>query len=516
MDVSTLSWIVGDVESDNDDRCLSQARLEPPASVPLSSLLRWGHGHTAQPMGAQGQSCEHSDKCGGQTADDRRPPFLADSSLNEKVILWQGDLGALEVDALITPCAANYSTGTSTVFSRLLRYGGQDLREELEGLDVCRSGDARLVKAFGVPSRFLIVTVGPKFKEKYQIAAENTLNACYRECFKTLAESNLRHVAVPCSWYTKGYPIEDQVHVGLRTMRKCLEKLGHSIDSVVVVASTPQEHQLYEQLMPFYFPRDESEVVSGEGVPASCWTSWGEVTVEERKIRLTMAAEHTDSDGSRDGSPLFSPAVDVDRDFLDARDDADKSAVERLECTMSEASTVEVAKQVCMRYLRHARHLRPESDGNRFVYRGASTDFAGRRVLVLLGSRLPPRGVRDERALPLFSRELLALQGQNFVLVYANSDVASFETVTLEVLQEMLEVVSAVCRDTLQQLYIIHPGLWFRAAFMLARSWSESAARVWQSTIYCDSVAELSNYLSLEQLKLPPYVAACDGPGAGG
>jgi len=40
-------------------------------------------------------------------------------------------------------------------------------------------------------------------QEKYQVAAQNTLNACYRECLQLLAESELKTVAIPCFWYSR-------------------------------------------------------------------------------------------------------------------------------------------------------------------------------------------------------------------------------------------------------------------------------------------------------------------------
>ena len=35
------------------------------------------------------------------------------------------------------------------------------------------------------------------------MAAQNTLNACYREGLQLLAESELKTVAIPCFWYSR-------------------------------------------------------------------------------------------------------------------------------------------------------------------------------------------------------------------------------------------------------------------------------------------------------------------------
>lgn len=44
----------------------------------------------------------------------------------------------------------------------------------------CRTGEVRVSQGHGLPSRFIVHTVGPKYNIKYQSAAESTLHACYR------------------------------------------------------------------------------------------------------------------------------------------------------------------------------------------------------------------------------------------------------------------------------------------------------------------------------------------------
>lgn len=44
----------------------------------------------------------------------------------------------------------------------------------------CRTGEAKLTKGFNLAARFIIHTVGPKYKSKYRTAAESSLYSCYR------------------------------------------------------------------------------------------------------------------------------------------------------------------------------------------------------------------------------------------------------------------------------------------------------------------------------------------------
>jgi len=448
----------------------------------------------------------------GSEAPARAPPFAADDGINAKVHLWQGNLCALEVEALISPCAANYTCGSSSAFPKILRQGGRDLHAELRALEPCRSGEARIVKSFGMPSYWVLLSVGPKYKEKYHIAAENTLNACYRECMQLLVETELRTVGLPCIWYQKGYPLEEQVHVALRTMRKCLEKMRDKVDTVVFVASTPQEMELYASLLPRYFPRNTWEAETAARVlPDSCWTPWGEVAVEERKIKASNLMIRRDDDDSDGVEALFDGS---DRSFLDAREDADVSAKKRLESTINDAEDDYSARQTCLRYLRRAHEMSEEPEACRFVYE-AGMDRFGRRIVVVMGARFPALGVRDERTLALFVKEVDKLHGQTFVIFYANSAVASMDTQTLEVLQEMLSVVNAMYCSTCEQILILHPRLWFRAAFVVGRAVSDQAARAWNDIFYLETLEEVEQFVSVQQLMLPEYIHSCDMLGAG-
>lgn len=516
-----FSWLYGEEEQDEDDVDDAGlfAPIPPVVPVPLAALQPWGS--YWEPSGAapatmfpeilqfQGGGASSSACSASDFAQSRRPPWDVDNGINAKIYLWHGDLCALEVDALLAPTATGFKCGASTVFEKMLRHGGRELRSDLHFVESCRSGEARIAKAYGLPCCRLLLTVGPRYKDKYQEAAQNTLNACYRECFQLLVESDLRTIGIPCTWYTKGYPPEEQVPVALRTVRRCLEKLRSSVDAVVFVASSPEEAASYSKQLPMYFPRSVTEADAAAAMlPTCCWDTWGEVAVEERRIRVAAAVRGPTGDDDDDrGLPLFSPADDDDKDFLDCRQDADDQARQRLQGTMTDAQNLDSARIACLRYIRWSKDVQPESEGRRFLYRTCQDRF-GRHAAVLLGTRLPALGIRDDRTLPLFVKELEHFKGEKFVLIYVNSGVPAMDGSKLEVLQEMLAVISARYRAELAQLIVLHPGLWFRAAFAVGTTVCDATARAWRDTVYVEAIADLEAFFDITKLELPEYVRA--------
>lgn len=178
--------------------------------------------------------------------------------------------------------------------------------------ETCKTGEATVTKGCALPAscaarppaprpdppptpavvrrcRFIIHSVGPRYNERYQTAAENALHSCYRNSLRILKEEGLRSIAFPPLYAPrKGYPRVDAAHIALRacrhvtrsslrlpphsripwppsgTVRRFLEHFGDGIDVVVFVADSVADHSTYRRLLPLYFPRSEEEQVAAE------------------------------------------------------------------------------------------------------------------------------------------------------------------------------------------------------------------------------------------------------------
>ena len=138
-----------------------------------------------------------------------------------KIELTRADIVTLSVDAIVN--AANESLlGGGGVDGAIHRAAGPDLLAECYTLGRCPTGEARLTRAYRLPARFVIHTVGPMWHGGRHHEAE-LLASCYRACFRIATEQEFRTLAFPaisCGVY--GYPISNAARIAVHETRRFL------------------------------------------------------------------------------------------------------------------------------------------------------------------------------------------------------------------------------------------------------------------------------------------------------
>ena len=173
-------------------------------------------------------------------------------SLRERLVVIEGDITDLRVDAIVDP--ANSSLlGGGGADGAIHRAAGPGLMDECRTLGGCRTGEAKITGGHRLPARFVIHTIGPVWHGGSE-GEDGLLAGCYRSCLALAKENRLSSIAFPAiSTGAYRFPIERAARIAVGTVLETLP-CTPSIGQVIFVCHGKEAAEIYRRILSELIP----------------------------------------------------------------------------------------------------------------------------------------------------------------------------------------------------------------------------------------------------------------------
>lgn len=162
-----------------------------------------------------------------------------------------GDITKIKADAIVN--AANPSLlGGGGVDGAIHSAAGPELLDacrRIPGNPRCPTGEARITPGFNLPSRYIIHTVGPVYRDGKHGEQELLRNA-YISSLEIAYENKLRSIAFPAiSAGVYGYPAVASAMIAVNTVRDFIASHSNAFDNVIFVLFSRDMYHIYEEII---------------------------------------------------------------------------------------------------------------------------------------------------------------------------------------------------------------------------------------------------------------------------
>lgn len=179
-------------------------------------------------------------------------------NFSDKIVLWQGDITRLNADAIVNaannkllgcfyPCHSCIDNAIHSAAGVQLRYDCAKIMEN-QGYDE-PTGDAKITKAYNLPCKYVIHTVGPIVLGKLTDKHCEELAKCYNSCLSLAAEYKLKSIAFCCiSTGEFHFPNEQAAKIALAETKTFLQKYSR-IERVIFNVFKDIDFEIYDKLI---------------------------------------------------------------------------------------------------------------------------------------------------------------------------------------------------------------------------------------------------------------------------
>lgn len=144
------------------------------------------------------------------------------------------DITTVSVDAIVNPTDPIYS-GSGNTDLAIHTAAGKGLREECDGLPELQTGGAAITKGYRLPSKYVIHTVGPVWKDGRHNEPV-LLRSCYINAMLCAKKFGISSVAFPLiSSGAFGFPKDQVLEIAISAIRDFRETMSGDLDVTLCV-----------------------------------------------------------------------------------------------------------------------------------------------------------------------------------------------------------------------------------------------------------------------------------------
>ena len=169
------------------------------------------------------------------------------ATIQDRIAVVEGDITQQRVDAIVN--AANTTLlGGGGVDGAIHRAAGPELLAECRALGGCPTGQAKITRAYRLPAKWVIHTVGPVWRDGRQ-GEDELLASCYRSCLALAEQHGIRTIAFPSiSTGAYGFPMERAAQIAVREAKSFLGG-NATVERVVLVCFGKSAYDTYARVV---------------------------------------------------------------------------------------------------------------------------------------------------------------------------------------------------------------------------------------------------------------------------
>ncbi len=169
-----------------------------------------------------------------------------------KMIHVFGDITKIPVDVIVTAANKNLSGG-SGVDGAIHKAAGPKLIEVCRKIGFCSPGLAKATKAFQLPAKWVIHTVGPKAGDR---GAKKILRQCYRQSLLLASSLGAKNISFPAiSTGSYAYDRREAAEIAIETVKEYVSDNPDTFSEIIFVVFDEENNNLYDailnQVIPF-------------------------------------------------------------------------------------------------------------------------------------------------------------------------------------------------------------------------------------------------------------------------